>query len=154
MAELGDDALVDLALERHDEIGKLAHLRPPPRHELRRVAAARMRDVDLGLLPREAQRVPFLRLAAVAAAPCMGHELVRKIVAEPVAQLPEQLDRADVGLLAELAERRAEPILAPIEAALRHLPGMDLVDLLGAAGAPADECAAPAIEHHGGDARP
>src|SRR5712692_9348010 len=154
MAELGDDALVDLALERHDEVGKLAHLRPPPLDELRLVAAARMRDVDLGILPGEAQRVPFLLLAAVAAAPRVGNELVRQIVGEPFAQLRDELDRADVGLLAELAERRAERSLARIEPALRHLPGMDRVDLLGAAGAPPDEHAALAIEHHGSDARP
>src|SRR6185437_6895123 len=63
-------ALVDVALERHDEVRQLAHLNPAPVDELRRVmAAGGQRDVDFAVLAGEAQRVPFLLLAAVFAAP-------------------------------------------------------------------------------------
>src|SRR5438105_5224730 len=116
MTEFGDDALVDLAFEGHDELRELAHLRPPPLHEFRLVAAARMLDVDLGIVARETQRVPFLSLAAVASTPSMGHELVGEIIGQPLAGFREQLDGSDVGFLAQLAKRRAIRVLTRVEA--------------------------------------
>src|SRR5262249_60211598 len=77
-----------------------------------------------------------------------------KTLGAPRAHLRDEVDRADVGLLAELAKRSREGILSRIESALGHLPRVDLVDLLGASGAPADKNPAFAIEHHGAHARP
>ena len=76
--------LVDLPLERHDQVGKLLHRLPAPFDEFRLVAAGRMRDVDLAVVAGEAQRVPFLRLAAIFALPGLADDLARNVVAEPV----------------------------------------------------------------------
>ena len=111
-----------------------------------------MRDVDLALVAGEAQREPFLRLAAIFALPGLADDLARDVVGQPIVDLAELLDRADVGLLVELAQRRRLWILALVDAALRHLPGMRLVDVLGPVDAPADEDAGLAVEHHHADA--
>src|ERR1700761_5937341 len=68
--ELLHHALIDRALEGHDQLGEILHRLPAPVDELRLVtAAARTRDVDLGILAGEAHGKPFLSLAAVAALP-------------------------------------------------------------------------------------
>src|ERR1700738_973409 len=59
-------ALVDRALERNDQVGKILHRLPAPADELRLVAAG-ARDIDFGILAGETNRVPFLPLAAIAA---------------------------------------------------------------------------------------
>src|SRR3546814_13703102 len=63
VAEAVDDGGIDVALERHDRFQHLVRSRPAPRVEfivLRRV------QVDLPIAAQEAQREPFLLLAAVA----------------------------------------------------------------------------------------
>ena len=72
MRERGDHAFVDVALERNDQVGKLAHRHPAPLGKLRFMSAGRMRHVDLALAAGEAQRVPLLLLAAVAPAQACG----------------------------------------------------------------------------------
>jgi len=62
--------LVDRALERDDEFGQAAHVLPAPFVEFRLVvAAAGLADVDLALIPLEAEGEPALGLPAVAPAP-------------------------------------------------------------------------------------
>src|SRR5882672_6996275 len=66
LREFLDHALVDRALERNDQVGKILHRLPAPADELGLVTAAGALDVDLGVLAGEPHRVPFLPLAAVA----------------------------------------------------------------------------------------
>src|SRR6267142_192623 len=102
--ELGDDPLIDRPLERHDEIGKPFHRLPSPGDEFGVVgAAAGGRDVDLAVVSGEAQRVPFLGLAAIFAAPGPADDLARDVVGQLVGDFAEPLDRTDAGLLVEFA---------------------------------------------------
>ncbi len=73
--------------------------------------------------------------------------VARNIVGQPLGNLAEALDRADIGFLAQLAQRRRPRVLAGIDAALRHLPDMPIIDVLGTIDAPADESEPGAIEH-------
>src|SRR5262249_9624852 len=102
----------------------------------------------------EAHGEPFLRLSAVFAFPGLTYDFSRNVVAEPVLNLPELLDRTDVGLLVEFAQGRRPRVLTRVDAALRHLPGMGRVDVLRAVAALADKGAAGRIEHHEADAGP
>ncbi len=152
MRECRDHALVHGALERDDEVGKVAHRLPAPLDEFGLVAAGRRRDVDLALVAGEAQRVPFLRLAAIFALPGVLGDILRQVVVEPAGNFVELADRRDVGLFLQFAQRGGPRVLALVDAALRHLPHMREVDVLGPLGAPADEHEAGAIEHHDADA--
>src|SRR5262249_59924226 len=98
-----------------------------------------MRHVDLPLVGGEAHREPFLLLAAVLALPRLADDLAGNVVAQPLVDRAEARDRADVGLLVELAQPARIRILAGIEPALRHLPGICCVDVLRAVDAPPDE---------------
>src|SRR5262249_34899326 len=61
----GDDLLVDLPLERHDQLGQAGKPLPPPGGELRRMlAAAGVEHIDLAVVAVESEREPFLLLAA------------------------------------------------------------------------------------------
>ena len=111
------------------------------------MAAGGMGDVDLALLAGEAQRVPLLTLAAVLAVPGLADDFARNVVAEPFLAAAELLDRADIGLLLELALGCRPGPLAGIDAALRHLPYMHRVDVLGPVEAATDEDEAVAVEH-------
>jgi len=71
--------------------------------EFRIVAAGGVRDVDFAVLSGEAQRIPFLTLPAVLAAPGLADDLARNVVAELFLDFAELFDRADVGFLIELA---------------------------------------------------
>ena len=139
--KLSDHALIDLALERNHETRKLVHVLPAPGDEFRLVAA-RAGDVDLAFVAGKAQCEPFLRLPAILALPGLAEDVARDVVGQPVRDLAKLLDRADVGLLVELAQRRLVGVLALVDAALRHLPGVSFVDVFGPVGAPADEDAA------------
>src|SRR5499426_2751246 len=147
-----DHAFVGLALERHDQAGNIFHRLPAPFDELRLVAAGRVLDVDLAVLAGEAQGKPFLRLAAIFAVPGLADDLPRDVVGEPLVDRRQMLDRADVGLLAQFAQRAAVRVLARVDPALRHLPGMRHVDVLGAVDASADEDEAVAVDHGEADA--
>ncbi len=116
-------------------------------------AAAGMHDIDLAFRAGEAQRVPFLFLPAVFAAPGLADDVARNVVSEPVRDLAELIDRADAGFFIELAQRGLVGVFVLVDAALRHLPDMRHVDMFGAAGAAADEHLALAVEHHDAGAR-
>ena len=116
------------------------------------MAARGMGNVDLAVVAGEAQRVPSLTLPAVFAAPSLAEDLARDVVAEFFRDLVELFDRTDVGLLVKFAQRGGPGVLAAIDAALRQLPNMTLVDMLGPIDAAANEDTADAIEHRGADA--
>src|SRR5215218_3770132 len=61
MAERRDHLLVDLALERHDQLRQFGHRLPRPLIELGGMAAGRRIDLDLALVAVEAEGEPFLR---------------------------------------------------------------------------------------------
>ena len=103
------------------------------------MCAAGMFDIDLVLRAGEAQREPFLLLAAIFALPGLADDFARNVVGEPVRDFAETLDRADIGLFAQFAQRRRPWLFAGIDAALRHLPGMGEVDMFRPADAAADE---------------
>src|ERR1700683_2941873 len=115
------------------------------------MSAGGMLDVDLAVVAGETQRVPLLLLAAVLAVPGLPRDLARNIVDQPFGDLAEALHRGDVGFLSEFAQRRRPRVLARVDAALRHLPDVDVVGVLGTVDAASDEGVAGAIEHgHGG----
>src|SRR5690606_7026953 len=95
----------------------------------------------------EAEREPFLLLAAIFSLPGDTDEMIGKIVSDPPRRLADQLDRAHIRFLVELAQRALIGILAGIDAALRHLPCVSGV-LIAALGALADENAALAVDEH------
>src|ERR1700678_213183 len=92
-----------------------------------------MSDIHLALRARKPQGEPFLGLAAVFAAPGVAGDLRRYVVVEPFRDFAETFDRADIGFLAQLAQSRRPRVLARIDAALRQLPDVRIVDVLGAA---------------------
>ena len=59
--------------------------------------------------------------------------------------LAEFFDRADAGLFVKFALCRLPGVFAGIDAPLWHLPDMGFVDMLNAAGAPADETSPAAL---------
>jgi len=145
--------LVDRALERHDQLGKILHRLPTPLDEFGLVAApGGARNVDLGVLAGESHREPFLALAAIAPFPGAPGHGARNVVDQPVTDLGALFDRADVGFFIELALGSVPGVLAGIDAALRHLPDMGVVDVLDAAGAPADEDQPVPVDQHDADA--
>src|ERR1700756_5357179 len=152
--EFLDHALIDRALERHDQPGEVLHRLPAPADELGLVPAAGACDIDLIVLAGEAHREPLLPLAAVASLPGAPGDRARNIVGEPLADLAELLDRADAGLFVELALGGLPKILAGVDAALRHLPDMGFVDMLDAAGASTDEDQPALVDQHHADAGP
>src|ERR1700737_3589654 len=144
-------ALVDRALERNDQVGKILHRLPAPADELRLVAAG-ARDIDFGILPGETNRVPFLPLAAIAALPGAAGNGAWNVIDQPVRDLTELLDRADAGFLIEFALGRRPGILAGIDPALRHLPDGGFVDVFDGAGAAPDEAEPRLVDQHHADA--
>src|SRR6185312_15457779 len=152
LSKLLDHPLIDRALERHDQFGKVLHRLPAPLDEFRLVAAAGARDVDFGVLAGEAHREPFLALAAIAALPGTPGDRARDVVDQPVADFGELLHRPHAGLHVELAAGGIPGVFAGIDAALRHLPDMGVVDMLDAAGTAADEDQPVAVDQHDADA--
>src|SRR5882724_6135557 len=153
LRELLHHPLIDLALEWNDERGQLSQAFPAPPRKFRLVTG-RAIDVDLAVVAGEAHREPLLSLSAIFAFPRLAHDLARDVVGDPVRDLGQLFHRADIGLLVELTPRRRPWLLPRVDAALRHLPGIGVVDVLGAAAALADKDTAAAVEHHDTDARP
>src|ERR1700676_1466029 len=145
-------ALIDRPFERNDQVWKVLHRLPTPADELRLVAAAGTGDVDLVVLADEANRVPFLPLAAIAPLPGAPGNGARNVIDQPVRDLAELLDRADAGFLIEFALGRLPGILAGIDAALRHLPNVGFVDVFDAARAAANENEPCGVDQHHADA--
>src|SRR5262245_53432751 len=94
---------------------------------------------DLIVLAGETHGEPFLALAAIAAFPGAPGDRAGNIVDQPVVDFAELLDRADAGLLIELARGGFPDVFAGVHAALRHLPDMGVVDMLDAAGPSSDK---------------
>src|SRR5580693_9377229 len=113
-----------------------------------------MGEIDLALVAGEAQREPFLGLAAVFALPRLADNLARNVVLQPVGDFAQPLDGTDIGFLVQLAQRRRPWLFALVDAALRHLPGMRRIDMLRPLDAPADEDKTGAVEHQHTDTRP
>src|SRR5439155_11735794 len=122
--------------------------------ELRLVPAAGVRDIDFGILAGEAQRKPFLPLAAVAALPGASGDRARNVVDQPVRDLAQFFDRADAGFLVELALGGFPSVLTRIVAALPHLPHMGLVDVPDAPAAPTDADQPGCVDQQHADACP
>src|SRR3984893_13571649 len=92
-------ALINRPFERNDQFGKVLHRLPAPVDELRLMAtAAPARDIDLVVPADEANRVPFLPLAAIAALPGAPGNGAWNVVDQPVRDLAELLDRANTGV--------------------------------------------------------
>src|SRR6516225_9093260 len=104
-AEVGPAGLTVLAnlAVPVDEVDDVRQLLPTPLHEFRVVAAGGVRNVDFAVFSGEPQRVPFLTLPAVLAAPGLADDLARNVVAELFLDFAELFHRADVGFLIELA---------------------------------------------------
>ena len=68
VSDHGEYPVLDLA-SNYDELGKFFHRHPAPFAEFRLVTSGRLKDVDLLVVSSKQQRVPFLFLAAVLAAP-------------------------------------------------------------------------------------
>src|SRR6516164_4747874 len=147
-------ALVDGALERHDQLREILHRLPAPVDELGLVSASGACNIDLGVLASEAEREPFLPLPAVAPLPGTPGDGARNVVDQPVGYLAELFHGADVGFLIEFALGGFPGVLAGINAALRHLPDMGLLHMLDAAGAPPDEDQPILVDQHHADTGP
>ena len=104
-------------------------------------------DVDFATFSGETQREPFLRLSAIASFPGVAGDGFGNVIGQPVADLAELFDRANICFFIKLAQRRPIGVLIGIDAALRHLPDMRLVDVLQPFLAPADEDLALAVEN-------
>src|SRR5688572_30527414 len=63
--EFGDQVVVQLALERHDQAGNFLEIGPAPGRKFGLLG----RDVDVAVSAEEAEREPFLALAAEPALP-------------------------------------------------------------------------------------
>src|SRR3954453_15480538 len=75
---------VDLAAERYHEVGDAVEPLPAPLIEFRRLPVARGQGIHLVILAGEAQREPFLPLAAEFRQPVRWRSVIRReIVGEP-----------------------------------------------------------------------
>src|SRR5580704_4296667 len=151
--EFADDAFVNRAFERHDKARDILHRLPAPGGKFRLLRAGGMGEVDLALVAGEAQREPFLGLAAVFAFPRLADDLARDVVLQPVGDFAQPLHGTDIGFLVQLPQRRRPRLFALVDAALRHLPCVGRVDMLRPLDAAADEGTAGAIEHQHADTR-
>src|SRR5438093_3514918 len=100
-------------------------------------------DLDIVIGAAKAEGKPFLALAAIAGLPNPVGEFRRQIVGEPAPALGDQLCLIGADLLLHLAPSRGQRLLAFIDPALGHLPGIgEIVDAL------ADKDFAGVIEQH------
>src|SRR5690606_23611884 len=102
---------------------------------------------------------PFLRLAAIAAAPRPAAERGRQVVGQPLRRLGEEAHGGYVRLLAEFAPCRALGRLALVDPTLGELPVVPAgpaghVLRVVAGDPPADEGVSGGVQHQDSDARP
>src|SRR5262245_45873799 len=107
-----------------------------------------MRDINLALIAGEAKCEPLLRLSPIAAAPSLARNYARNVVNEPFRNLAQLFDRADAGLFIEFTQGRFVGVFPGVDAALRHLPLVPVVRMLGSVDSPPDEGMASPVEHH------
>src|SRR5579883_2312819 len=143
---------VHIAPERHDQIRDAVEALPAPGIELGRLAVALGAWIDLAVIPGEAQREPFLALAAEMAEPVRRAEIGWEVVREPVG-LGEIAGVCHASLLPQFACGGGAKVLARIHAALRHLPFEARQDDLRpiAAKTMADQDAARRVEQRDAD---
>src|SRR5271170_2405583 len=104
--EFAHHAVVNCALERHHELRDVLHRFPAPGAELRLHRAVGLRDVDFALRAGKAHRKPLLGLTSVFALPGLTDDFARDVVFEPVRDLTDALDGADIGFFLQLAHCR------------------------------------------------
>src|SRR5262249_61388595 len=92
-------------------------------------------------------RIHVLCRAARPATSCLAYDVTRNVVGELVVDLAKTLDRSDAGLLLKFPQRRQPRVLIGINASLRHLPDVGLIDVLRPFGTPTNEDQAGAIKH-------
>src|SRR4029079_3763411 len=121
--ELHQRASIDLALEVDHGFERHPIVVPAPRVELGMVAGA---ETHVVVAADEAQQVPDLLLAAVAAAPLALDPVLRNLIAQPVSRTAEDPDvmGLQAHFLAQFPVHRLFGRFAGIDAALRKLPGM------------------------------
>src|SRR5262249_34733870 len=151
--EFFDNSLISPALERYYQVWQFPHRNPTPLDKFRLVVAARVGDIDLALVSRKTERIPFLFLPAILAAPGLLCNLARKLVLEPFSDLAKLLHRADIGFLVQFTQRRLVGIFVLVDTPLRHLPDVRSVDVFGPVCPPADEDESGTVEHHHARAR-
>src|SRR6185312_2378820 len=145
MREFGQHVAIERALEWHDQRDELVVPNPPPRAEFGMVRG----EVNVAVAPLKTHREPFLFLSDIAPAPQPAAQRAGQIVGQPAFGLGDDVGLVGAGLFPELAERGVSRRLAPVDAALRHLPRFFfLVD------AAADENLAVAVQQHDADAPP
>ena len=121
---------------------------PSPLVEFRLLAVARCQRIDFVFGSREAQRKPFLPLAAEFGEAMRGRSVIgRKFVGHPVG-FSEIVGGHRAGLFPEFAHHGRARIFVRVDAALRHLPHMCCVDMFGPVCSPSDENQSGAVEHH------
>jgi len=105
-------------------------------------------DVHVGVGAEEARQVPVLVLAAPLAAPQFAPELGGQVVFHPLGARGDPLDELgrNPRFLLQLAQRSRPGLLARVDPALRHLPG-----LVGVIDPRPDEDLARAVQKHDAD---
>ncbi len=83
MPELGNDLVIDLALELNDQAGKLFHRLPCPLIEFRLVAARWRINGNLAFIPFKAKGKPALGLPTKLALQPDADQVWRQIVIDP-----------------------------------------------------------------------
>ena len=85
-------------------------------------------DRDIDVAAQEAHGEPFLALAAIAALPDRADHVIGQVVIMPVGRFGDDLGevRRHAGFLLQLAERRHQRVLTLVDAALWHLPRLQL----------------------------
>src|SRR5262245_53308562 len=115
---------------------------------------ARPDQLHLAVVPAEAGCEPFLPLPAIAPAPGLRPQVLGQVISVPLRALGDNGDRADAGLLVELAQRCLAHVLVLVDAALRHLPpAARTLGLTRRVVAAADPHLPGAIQHHDAHAR-
>src|SRR4029078_360404 len=113
---------VHVAPERHDQVRHAVEPLPAPRSEFGRLAVARRQRVDLVVVAGEAQREPFLPLAAELGEAMRGRSVIgRKFIFYPIG-LAEIFGTDRPSLLPEFAHDGIARILVGVDAALPRLP--------------------------------
>src|SRR6185437_4505430 len=133
--------------ERHHEIGDMVEPLPSPSVEFRGLSVARRQRINLIVASGEAEREPFLSLAAEFREPVRRTMIGREFVSEPIS-LAKKVGIPDAGLLPQFAACRGLQVFAVVDATLRHLPFEAGQNDLGpiVAKAAADQHASIAIE--------
>src|SRR6185369_761480 len=97
--EFGDQIVVELALEGHDQARQLLQIGPPPGREFGMLG----RDVDVAVGTEEAEGEPFLALSPEPAFPELRHQFRRQVIAQPIAAFADEARAVGADLLAHLA---------------------------------------------------